>query len=50
MDLKVCFIDDIADQTVGFSTVDLNNFGFAIGTGVTWAYSGTTAGSWYNCY
>jgi hypothetical protein len=42
--LKVCFIDDVADQTVGFSTVDLNKFGFAVGTGVTWAYSGTTAG------
>ncbi len=42
--LKVCFIDDIADQTVGFSTVDLSKFGFSIGMGVTWAYSGTTAG------
>ena len=43
-DLQVCFIDDIADQTVGFSTNDLNRFGFRIGLGVTWAYSGTTAG------
>ena len=34
--LKVCFIDDIADQTVGFSTVDLDKFGFSIGLGVTW--------------
>ena len=42
--LKVCFIDDFADQTVGFSTVDLKNFGFSVGLGVTWAYSGTTAG------
>jgi len=42
--LKVCFIDDFADQTVGFSTVDLKNFGFTVGAGVTWAYSGTTAG------
>ena len=42
--LKVCFIDDFADQTVGLSTNDLNRFGFTVGAGVTWAYSGTEVG------
>ena len=42
--LKVCFIDNLADQTVGFSTNDLSKFGFSIGAGVTVAYSGTEVG------
>ena len=42
--LKVCFIDDYADQTVGLSTNDLYRFGFTVGAGVTWAYSGTEVG------
>ena len=42
--LKVCYIDDMADQTVGITTTDLEVAGFVIGCGVTVAYSGTTVG------
>ena len=33
--LKVCFIDDLADQTIGITTTDLSAFGAQIGYGVT---------------
>ena len=42
--LKVCYIDDLADQTVGLTTTNLETAGFVIGCGVTVAYSGTTVG------
>jgi hypothetical protein len=34
-DLKVCFIDDFADQTLGVTTDNLSNLGAQIGWGVT---------------
>ena len=40
-DLKVCFIDDIADQTVGIATTNPANIGATIGFGVTTAISST---------
>lgn len=43
-DLKVCFIDDLADQTIGINTTDLGNLGAVIGYGVTSAVSATFAG------
>ena len=42
--MKLCYIDDFADQTVGLTTTNLETAGFAIGCGVTVAYSGTTVG------
>ena len=33
--LKVCYIDDFADQTVGIATTNLSNIGATIGFGVT---------------
>jgi len=42
--LKVCYIDDFADQTIGITTTDLETAGFVIGCGVTVAYSGTEVG------
>ena len=42
--LKICFIDDIADQTIGVSTTNLTNLGAVIGFGVTTQLSGTLAG------
>ena len=48
--LKVCFIDNLADQTIGISTTNLSNVGAIIGFGVTTALtnialagSGTTS-------
>lgn len=41
-DLKVCIIDDKADQTIGITTTDLGAFGAQIGYGVTAALSGVT--------
>ena len=35
--LKVCFIDDFADQTIGISTTNPSNYGATIGFGVTTA-------------
>jgi phage tail sheath protein FI len=35
--LKVCIIDDLADQTIGISTTDVGNLGAVIGYGVTTA-------------
>jgi hypothetical protein len=40
--LKVCFIDDLADQTIGINTTNLSNFGAVIGYGVTAALSNVT--------
>ena len=34
-DLKVCFIDDVADQIIGITTNNLNNIGARVGWGVT---------------
>ena len=42
--LKVCFIDDIADQTIGINTTNLTNLGAVIGYGITTQLSGTLAG------
>jgi phage tail sheath protein FI len=42
--LKVCFIDDLADQVIGVTTTDLGNAGCTIGFGVTTTLSGTLAG------
>ena len=38
--LKVCWIDDKADQIIGITTTDLNNAGARIGFGVTTTLSG----------
>jgi hypothetical protein len=38
--LKVCFIDDLADQTIGIATTSLSSVGALIGYGVTTAISG----------
>ena len=42
--LKVCFIDDLADQVIGITTTSLNALGAAIGYGVTTALTGSVAG------
>ncbi len=44
-DLKVCYIDDLADQIVGISTTSLSALGAQIGFGVTSSLSGTLAGT-----
>jgi hypothetical protein len=38
--LKVCFIDDLADQTIGITTTNLGSLGAIIGFGVTSTLSG----------
>ena len=43
--LKVCFIDDAADQIIGISTTNLATIGATIGAGVTCALNTTIAGS-----
>jgi hypothetical protein len=43
--LKVCYIDDFADQTIGITTSDLSAAGATIGAGVTAAITGTLPGS-----
>jgi len=44
--LKVCFIDDLADQTIGINTTNLATLGAQIGYGITAAItSGVIAGS-----
>jgi hypothetical protein len=40
--LKVCTIDDLADQRIGINTTDLNNVGAIIGYGVTSPLSNLT--------
>jgi hypothetical protein len=42
--LKVCFIDDLADQVIGIATTNLSSRGIQVGYGVTTALSGTLAG------
>ena len=39
-DLKVCFIDDFADQTIGITTNNLHNLGARVGWGVTTLING----------
>lgn len=39
--LKVCFIDDFADQRIGINTTNLSNLGAQIGYGVTTAITST---------
>jgi uncharacterized protein (UPF0333 family) len=43
--LKVCTIDDLADQTIGITTTDLSSMGAVLGYGVTTNLNGTLAGS-----
>ena len=43
--LKVCYIDDFADQTLGITTTNLGAAGATIGAGVTAAISGVLPGS-----
>ena len=42
--LKVCTIDNAADQRIGFTTTDVESFGGVIGYGVTTALAATVAG------
>ena len=42
--LKICTIDDLADQTIGINTTDAGNAGAVIGYCVTSTLSGTLAG------
>ena len=39
--LKVCFIDDLADQRIGVNTTDLSNLGAQVGYGITTAITST---------
>ena len=41
-DLKVCVIDDAADQTIGITTTDLGAMGVTVGAGVTAHLNGVT--------
>ena len=43
--LKVCYIDDFADQTLGITTTIASDNGAVVGAGVTAAVSGVLAGS-----
>ena len=43
--LKVCFIDNLADQTIGIATTNPSNAGATIGFGVTTALNTAIAGS-----
>jgi hypothetical protein len=43
--LKVCYIDDFADQTIGITTSDLGTAGATVGAGVTAAITGVLPGS-----
>ena len=43
--LKVCYIDDFADQTLGITTTDLGAAGATIGAGITASITGTLPGS-----
>ena len=43
--LKICYIDDFADQTLGISTANLSNAGAIVGQGVTAAVTGVLPGS-----
>jgi len=39
--LKVCFIDDLADQRIGINTTNLSNLGAQVGYGITTAITST---------
>ena len=39
--LKVCFIDDLADQRIGVTTTNLSNLGAQVGYGITTAITST---------
>jgi len=43
--LKICYIDDFADQTIGITTSDLSAAGATIGAGITAAITGVLPGS-----
>ena len=43
--LKVCYIDDFADQTIGITTSDLATAGATVGAGITAAITGVLPGS-----
>ena len=43
--LKVCYIDDFADQTLGITTTDLGAAGATIGAGITASITGVLPGS-----
>ena len=43
--LRICYIDDFADQTIGITTSDLGAAGASIGAGVTAAITGVLPGS-----
>jgi len=43
--LKVCYIDDFADQTIGITTTSLSDAGATVGAGITAAISGVLPGS-----
>jgi len=41
-DLKICYIDDFADQTIGIKTTNLAALGISVGFGVTTSITGVT--------
>ena len=43
--LKVCFIDDFADQVIGIGTTNLSTLGAQVGYGITTVLNGTLAGT-----
>ncbi len=43
--LKVCYIDDFADQTLGITTTNLAGFGATVGMGITAAVTGVLPGT-----
>jgi hypothetical protein len=43
--LKVCYIDDFADQTIGITTSDLATAGATVGAGITASITGVLPGS-----
>ena len=42
--LRVCFIDDFADQRIGINTTNLSDFGAQVGYGITTAINSTLSG------
>jgi len=43
--LKVCFIDDLADQIIGINTTSLSDLGAQVGYGITTDLNGSLAGT-----
>lgn len=43
--LRVCFIDDLADQRIGINTTNLSAFGAQVGYGITTSLSSTLPGA-----